>query len=269
MHENHLNSNDIYIWIPILVLTFLLILYLTGVIILNKSGKNWSSFRIFCFVSGIAMAILALAPPLADYAHHDLRGHMIQHLLIGMLAPLGLVIAAPLTLALKTLPSSKGRKITFLLGSTFFHYFSHPITALFLNIGGMFLLYLTPLYSEMMSNQFLHHLLHFHFLAAGYLFVWAIAGPDPAPYRPSLRLRFVVLFISMATHAYLSKVMYAYNFPRNTFHSLEEIKEAAKLMYYGGDLAEVLLAIAFFSVWYRTEGRRRLNSDSSIELTSV
>ena len=116
----------------------------------------------------------------------------------------------------------------------------------------MFFLYLTPLYAAMQKHMWLHYFMHFHFLAAGYLFTWSIAGPDPAPKRPSFRLRLLVLFISMATHAYLSKLMYAYQYPKNTSHSLIEIQEAALWMYYGGDLAELLLAIAFFSFWYRS-----------------
>jgi putative membrane protein len=125
-----------------------------------------------------------------------------------------------------------------------------------LNIGGMALLYLTPLYNAMHSNTSIHFFVHLHFILAGYLFVWSIAGPDPAPKRPGLRLRFIVLFFSMAIHAYLSKFMYAHHFPRTAHHSPEEIESGAMFMYYGGDIAELLLAVAFFAVWYRTKGRR-------------
>ena len=239
--------------IPLLMLLLLLVIYFAGIWRYRRSGKKWSSFRTICFVSGIILLVVALTPPLALYGHHDMRIHMIQHLLIGMLAPLGLVLGAPVTLALQLVSAKKGRIISSSLGSRPFHYLSHPITALILNIGGMYLLYLTPIYSKMQSNVWLHYMVHFHFLAAGYLFVWSIAGPDPAPKRPSLRIRLLVLFISMATHAYLSKLMYVYHFPQNTTHSTIEIEEGAKIMYYGGDLAEILLAIALFSVWYRSK----------------
>lgn len=42
--------------------------------------------------------------------------------------------------------------------------------------------------------------------------------------------------------------MYGYPWPRHTPHSTEEICAAARLMYYGGDLAEVLLAVALFAL---------------------
>ena len=63
--------------------------------------------------------------------------------------------------------------------------------------------------------------------------------------------RLAVLFLATATHATLGKLMYAYGWPRGTPHTLAEIEAAAQWMYYGGDLAEILLAIAFFFLWFR------------------
>ncbi|GAB3538090.1 cytochrome c oxidase assembly protein [Pontibacter brevis] len=255
MNEHATAYGNPSVWLPFVVLTCVLGIYLTAVWQEQKSARPWSNWRTVSFACGVSLLAVAMWPPLVRYAHHDLRGHMVQHLLIGMLAPLGLVLGAPLTVALRALPAKRARKVTAFLGSRSFYFLSHPVTALFLNIGGMYLLYLTPLYAAMLHNPYLHYLVHFHFLAAGYLFVWAIAGPDPAPRRPGMRLRLIVLFAGIASHAYLSKFMYAYTFPRNTPHALEEIQDAAKFMYYGGDLAELLLAIAFFSIWYRKRER--------------
>lgn len=50
--------------------------------------------------------------------------------------------------------------------------------------------------------------------------------------------------------------MYAYLMPRNTPHADDEIRSAAKLMYYGGDATELLILIALFSIWYKKRERR-------------
>jgi putative membrane protein len=85
--------------------------------------------------------------------------------------------------------------------------------------------------------------------AAGYLFCWAVlAGSGFAPHAAGLRLRLGVLFVSMAAQAL---------WPGNTPHRAAEIQAAARLMYYGGDLAELLLAAALFAMWYRTPASRR------------
>ena len=243
-------------WLPWCLLIGLLAIYLGMVIRERRRGHHWSRVRTVYWIIGISLLLVATWPPLAHWAHHSLRGHMVQHLLIGMLAPLGLVLAAPLTLLWRSLSATTGRKITRLLNYPTIRTLGHPITAGVLNIGGMYVLYLTPLFALMHHYPAVHHLVHLHFLAAGCLFTWAIAGPDPAPHRPGFALRLGVLFASVATHGYLSKLMYAHRWPRGTHHSLAEIQDAAQWMYYGGDLAEALLAVALFAGWYQTRRRR-------------
>lgn len=224
----------------------------------RRDGRGWAGSRIAFFCTGVLLLAVAVSPPMAAWAHHDLRGHAVQHLLIGMIAPLGLVLGAPVTLLLRTVSVRRARQVAGLLRTSPVRLISHPVTALLLNMGGMVLLYATPLFAATMQSHALHALVHMHFLAAGALFCWAVlAGPDPAPYAPGLPTRLGVLFVAMASHAVLGKLMYGYGWPRGTARSMEEIQAAAQLMYYGGDFAEVLLAIALFARWYQ-RGQPRL-----------
>jgi putative membrane protein len=242
--------------LPIMVIIGILSAYLIAVYLQHRERRSWNPWRTASFSLGAAVLIVASAPLLANFGHQSLVDHMRQHLLLGMMAPLGLVLAAPVTLALRTLPARISRKLVILLHTRLVRFISHPVIALLLNVGGMYLLYLTPLYAQMLTHPLLHALVHLHFLLAGCLFTWAIAGPDPAPRRPGLRFRLGVLFVSVGTHAMLGKLMYAYGFPRGTHHGLEEIRDAAQLMYYGGDLAELCLAFALFGIWHRRRARR-------------
>lgn len=250
--------------LPLLLVAALLSLYLLAAVRQRRERRCWSLWRMASFASGASLLALALSPPLAAFAHHDLRGHMLQHLLLGMFAPLGLILGAPLALALRTLPRGAARSLARALGSTPFHFLSHPFTALILNSGGMALLYLTPLYAHTLNNAVLHYALQLHFLAAGALFTWAIAGPDPAPRRPNLRTRLVALFLAIAAHATLAKLMYIQLWPAGAPHSPAQIRAAAQLMYYGGDLAELLLAVALFAAWYRHEQRLSSNRRGTV-----
>lgn len=245
---------------PLLVLGAILFAYLAAAIRPRRQPRPWSRRRTAWFTVGIGLLALTLSPPLERLAHHDIRGHMIQHLLIGMFAPLGLVLAAPVTLALRTLPVRAARFVTTTLGSRPLRWIAHPATALILNVGGMYLLYLTPIYLATLTNSYLHQVVQIHFLVAGSLFAWAIAGPDSAPHRPGPLTRLIVLFLGIAAHATLAKVMYAYLLPRGTSYSDDQIRAAAQLMYYGGDLAELLLAVVLFSTWYRVRNRRQSQS---------
>src|SRR5690606_15457397 len=106
-----------------------------------------------------------------------------------------------ITLALQALPVNIARAGTAILKSKIFYSLSHPASAMILNTGGMFALYLTPLYSNSLSSPWLHWLIHFHFLAAGYLFVWSMIGIDPTARRAPHRTKVLFLFLSIGLHA--------------------------------------------------------------------
>lgn len=229
------------------LLAAMLCLYLVGAARERRAPRAWSARRTLCFAAGIALLALAAAPWTVSWAHADLRGHMAQHLLLGMFAPLALVLGAPGTLLLRALPNRPARRVVALLGASPVRVLSHPLAALLLDIGGMYVLYLTPLYAASTTNAALHAFVHVHFAVSGYLFTWSIAGPDPAPRRPGVELRLLVLLAAAAAHGILAKLMYVHGWPRGTAHSAAEIEAAAKWMYYGGDAAELLLAAAFFA----------------------
>lgn len=219
--------------------------------------KAWSSWRSLSFAGGCLMMSLALAPPFLHWAHEDLRGHMLQHVVLGMLAPIALVLGAPVSLALQALPRWCARLITWTLATRWLRWVTHPLGALALNMGGMYVLYLSPIYAASLDSPFVQGMLHLHFLLAGYLFSWAIlAGPDQAPRKPSMRLRVGVLFAAIALHAILAKLMVAWQLPVAAFHSPAMVEAAAKIMFYGGDLTELLLAALLFSGWYRQRVRQ-------------
>jgi putative membrane protein len=243
--------------LALLLVAAMLAGYLAAALAERRRGNRWPSARIVFFCAGAALLAVAFLPPLAAWGHRDLGGHMLQHLLVGMLAPLGLVLGAPVSLILRSVSLPAARRLTKVLQSPPVRVITHPLTALVLNVGGMYVLYLTPLYAAAQHSALLHALVHFHFVAAGYLFCWAIlAGPDPAPQAPRFAVRLGVLFVAMASHATLGKLMYAFGWPRGGGYTREEIEFAAQLMYYGGDLAEVLLAVALFAMWYQSRGRR-------------
>lgn len=233
------------------------LLYLAAYLRERRHGRGWSRWRVASFVLGMAMVLGSLLPPLAARAHHELPAHMFQHLLLGMLGPIAIVLGTPVTLALRNLPPPVSRRIVGVLHSRPARLVSHPVTALLLNIGGMAALYLTPLYAMMAEHPALHVVVHVHFLAAGYLFSWAILQLEPAgSAHVSAPKRLAVLFVAIAAHAVLAKAMYAFGFPRGTVHGLAEIELAAQIMYYGGDLSELLLMIVLFATWPHLDAER-------------
>lgn len=212
------------------------------------SGRRWPWLRVGFCLGGSFLLALSLLPAVMHHASLDLRWHMGQHVLMGMFAPLLLVLAAPVTLLLRSMPVTAARPLAGLLGSPLPGFLSHPLTALVLNIGGMYLLYATPLYAASLESAALHNLVHIHFILAGYLFCQAIlGGPDKTAASAGFGLRLGVLMIAIATHAILGKLMFGYLWPVQLDYSTQHIQAAAKLMYYAGDLAEMLLLIVLLA----------------------
>ncbi|MFJ3950557.1 cytochrome c oxidase assembly protein [Streptomyces libani] len=214
----------------------------------RNPARGWRKWRSAAFLAGLGLLALALLPPLAPFAHTDFRGHMAQHMLIGMYAPLGLVLAAPVTLLLRTLPAARARQVTALLHSRPARLLAHPALALALSTGTLALLYFTPLFNVTMHHPAGHWLLHAHFLLSGCLFVHVIAGPDPAPARPAVPARLVYLSVAVAAHAVVAQAVYA-GFFVDIHAPISQVQGGAMIMYYGGDLAELMLATALVSTW--------------------
>lgn len=246
--ELKLNITD---WIPAIIIGTIAVFYWLAWWH-RRTQKTIQWHHVLSFSFGLLLLFIAYLPQMIHWCHMDMRGHMVQHLLIAMFAPIFLALGMPLTLLLQTLSTTLARKLTAFLKSSFIYFIAHPVTAMVLNIGGMYLLYLSPLYNQMHHNPLLHHVVHIHFLLAGYLFTWTIIGIEPAGPKASFKLRLSVLFISIAAHAFLSKAMYAYLWPSESMHTIHQIKEGAKLMYYWGDLSELLLLIIFFTMWYKS-----------------
>nr|WP_258075332.1 cytochrome c oxidase assembly protein [Rathayibacter sp. AY1E3] len=61
----------------------------------RRRGRPWPLHRTALLLGGLATAALCFTGPLAEWSHADPRGAMLTHLVLGMLAPLLLVLSAP------------------------------------------------------------------------------------------------------------------------------------------------------------------------------
>jgi len=232
-----------------------IILYFTGVFRSRRKVRlrHWPAWRAFSWCAGTFLAVLTLSVPFMEAAHHDFRLHMAGHLLLGMAAPLLLALGAPVTLLLRTLDTSRARKAAGWLKKPIFSFYRHPVTASVLNIGGLWVLYATPLFHAMHSHPIVYLIVHAHVFLAGYLFTVSMIYIDPAPVRHSPLFRTAVFIPALAAHGILSKYIYAY--PPGGVPA-DQARQGAMLMYYGGDLIDLVLIILLFRSWYKQTGTR-------------
>src|SRR5690606_4292555 len=121
--------------------------------------------------------------------------HMLAHMLLGMAIPIFLAPAAPITLALRAIrkrtDGSRGMRewIMLFVHSRVAAIYANPIVAAVIFAGSLWLFYYTPIFRWALEEHIGHTLMIVHFLGSGYLFVQALIGVDPAPYRAPYPMR--------------------------------------------------------------------------------
>lgn len=242
LHAEPDSADLLVAYLPVALLAALWGGYLSLSLRARGRRGGWPVWRTVAFTVGMLLLAAAFSPAFDDFAHHDFSGHVAQHLLMSMVAPLLLVIGMPVTLMLRTLPHPSARRLGAALNSRAARTLSTPVVALVLSSGGLVLLYFTPLYELSTRSTPVHVLVHVHLVLSGFLFAWVIAGLDPAARRSSVRQRLVVLGIAVVVHAGVSQLLYA-GLLVQVDEPVDQMRAAGSLMYFGGDVAELLLAL--------------------------
>ena len=266
------------------VLILAVALYIKGVAILKKRGDAWPVGRTIAFALGIAGIDFATSGGLGVYAMYSFEYHMIAHMTLGMIAPIGIVLGAPITLALRTLPQGRTSEergprqiLVALLHSRVGILLTNPVIALALFDGSLFVLYFTDLFGNLMSSHAGHLLMNIHFILAGFLFFMIIIGVDPSPRRIHHLVRIVILFAAMAIHAFFSIALLAtttlidkgfyssQNIPWLSSAILDDQRAGASVSWAMGEIPIILALIATFILWMRDDAKETRRIDRNEE----
>ncbi|WP_346770299.1 cytochrome c oxidase assembly protein [Streptomyces sp. Z423-1] len=221
---------------------------------LRRRGDAWPRWRDVSFTAGGVGTAWASGGAVPG---GPFTGHMIQHLVVGMAAPLLFVVAHPLTLALRALrPGRARRRLLVLARSRPVGWLVLPPLAALLDVGGLWLLYRTELFAAMRHQPLLHGVVHAHMLAAGLVFTFAVCQLDPVRRRWSVTVRGATLLAAGAAHAVLAKTLYAFP-PPGTDFAAADLHSGVQWMYYGGDVVDAALAVVLGVGWYTAGGRAR------------
>jgi putative copper resistance protein D len=189
--------------VPTAVIIFTTGLYLYAVQRLRARGDAWSWARVGAWLTGELVLAVALVSGLEAYDTTLFGVHMVQHMLLAMVAPVFLALGAPVTLALRTLGKRPRSVLLSVLHSRLAKVVTFPAVPWLLFVGSPFALYFSGWYAATLDDRGLHDLLHLHFVLMGCLFFWPIIGVDPVPGRVSHPFRILMLFATMPFHAFL------------------------------------------------------------------
>jgi putative copper resistance protein D len=251
-------------------------LYLRAAARQRRRGHQWHTGRTVSFMTGLAVVVVATQAGLARYDTSYFSLHVVQHILLAMVAPVFLVLGAPVTLALQAASPSGQRGLLRVLQHPVAVVVTHPLTAWCAFAGTLFVLYFTPLYELSLRNSVVHAWLHVHFVVSGCLFAESVVGLDPHRIRIPHPLRLLLVALTVPVHAVLGIALLTrddviagpwYLGRRDGFgdNLLLDQRVGAGLLWAAGELYGVALAALVLTQWMRQSEREARRHDRLLD----
>ena len=238
--------------------------------------------RTAAFLSGMAALAFALLSGIGMYDTTLFSVHMVQHVLLMLVAAPLLILAAPITIVLR-LSSSETRHQWLLpiLHSHVVRFMAHPVTAWVMFAAMMWATHFSPLFNASLEDPLVHEVEHVLFLTGALLFWGPAAALDPMPFRMSHPGRSGYLFTQMTQNTFLAVVILnatAALYPHYETllrpwgtTALEDQRLAAGIMWIAGDAIFLIAIMAVVYGWMRAEKRDEARADrrAGEEMTQI
>jgi putative copper resistance protein D len=232
------------------------------------------------FLGGLAVIAVALQSGLARYDTTLFSLHMVQHLLLTLVAPPLLVLAAPITQLLRAAsPATRQRVILPVLHSRIMGVIGHPVVAWLVFTGVMWGTHFSVLFNQSLEDRLVHDLEHGLFLAAGLLFWWPLVAVDPAPGRMTYPARIAYVFLQLPQGSFLAmailfaeRPLYAHYVTLGAPYGIDALADqrlAAGIMWFVGDVIFLVATLAVLAAWMRSESRSSDAADRRIDVERV
>jgi cytochrome c oxidase assembly factor CtaG len=263
-------------WLYVALLTTAAV-YLRGYVILRRRApRRWPGGPVLAFLGGLLALFLALASPVEPFASLLLQVHMLQHLLLMMVAPPLLWLGQPLLPLVRGLPEPvRTYWVVPLFQSAGVRRFlgrcTHPAAALPLYVAATWLWHVPRVYDLALRSAGLHYLQHACFLLAALAFWYPVVRPYPSRPRWSEWLLLPYLLVADVQNTILSalltfsdRVLYPYyaEMPRlGGLSALDDQSAAGVLMWVPGSLVFLLPLFAI--------GVRLLSGDTETKRQAV
>ncbi len=266
---------DIDPWLAVGLLA-VAIAYLYGAYRMERRGNHWPVVRTLSFlVPGLGGIAAVTMTGVGAYDDTLLSVHMVQHMILSMIAPIFLALGAPVTLALRTLPLGGRRGLMAVLHSRVVKVFTFPLFAYGLFVVTPFALYFTGLYRLTMTNDLVHELVHLHFILVGCLFFWPLLGIDPLPGRWPYPGRALLMFLSTPFHTVLGlTIMQSAELIGGDYYPslrlgwadpFADQRLAGGILWAGGEMVSVTMLAVLVVQWMRQAERESRRVDRQLD----
>jgi cytochrome c oxidase assembly factor CtaG len=184
-------------------------LYLWGVVRVARRhpARRWPWWRTLLFFAGLAVVVLALQSGIGSYDDVVFWDHMVQHLMLIMVAPPLLIFGQPITLLLHASRNPLHTWVKGLLRSPVASFLTWPVFGFAAYAAAIVVLHLTAVANLVARNDMAHEAEHVVFLLVGYLFFLPIIGSEPIRWRLSYPARLILLFLIMPVDTFTGLVL--------------------------------------------------------------
>jgi putative membrane protein len=245
------------------VLVALAYWYLRADWTLATRGRHWPAQRAVCFIGGLVAVDLAIQSPVAAYTATYFEAHVVQHLLLMVVAPPLLALGAPSTLLLQT--SSRRTKSLWLgvLKSRAFGLLTFPLVVWALYFGVMFGFFLSSLINTAMQHMWLMDAMNVLFLFGATLYWWPMVGLDPiVHWRMGYGARMVNVLLGGPPEVILGLAILSSHRPVASMYSLSSTHAGGGLLWISTEAATLFGFIPIFWQWMRSDERSARRADA-------
>ena len=204
-------DSALYIVIPIVLMAAL---YLIGRWRLGRRARYapLRKSRDLLYLAGILALVLALLSPIDVYAGDLFFMHMVQHLLLMMIAPPLLQLANPMSRILWAFPRGVRRRIGGTLNNAgvlrlAIQGVSVPVIAWLIFVVTIWVWHTPATYNAALASESVHVLEHLTMFGAALIFWWPVIGPAPVRSRMPHPLRFLYLFLALFQNILLGAIL--------------------------------------------------------------
>ncbi|MFN8620240.1 MAG: cytochrome c oxidase assembly protein [Chloroflexota bacterium] len=233
-------------------------------------------FRWHAWLAGIVTLVIALASPIERYDTTLFSVHMVQHLLIALVAAPLLVMGAPITLLLRVAtPKARKRWILPALHSRVMKVVANPVVTWCLFAIVMWETHFSSLFNAALEDPFVHLLEHGLYLITAMLFWYPVVGADPGPYRLPHPARVGYLGLGMPFGSFLGLAIFSATtvlYPHYATNklawgpdALTDQAYAGGIMWAFGDAVFLIGLILAVAVWLRSEEAKAKRIDAQLD----
>jgi putative copper resistance protein D len=229
-------------------------------------GAPWPALRTAAFGGGLLVVLVATCGPPDAFAEVSFTAHMVQHLLLQLLAAPLLVLGMPVTLLLRADPRwLPRRRLGRALRSPAVRVVCLPAVTFAAFAALLVGSHLPAVYDLTLRNETVHQAEHALYLATACLFWWTAMGLDPAPGRLSHPTRLLYQLLIMPVMTFLgvaiagaNRILYPHyndNPPPWGVSALRDQQTAGTLMWISGMVVIPPLLVLVLLRWLDQEER--------------